>query len=131
MTSSTSGQEIAFTILREFERARSDLLGKAVVLSDGKAGTIETVFLDELHGLRIAVKDHKGKWPISTLNLRSSLKAPAGREARASRSSAAVSHAWPPDSCWRQRCFELLRPVKTMSEDCSSDHHRFRGPMLQ
>jgi hypothetical protein len=67
MTSCTIGQEIAFTILREFERAHSDLLGKAVVLSDGKAGVIEKVFLDELHGLRIAVKGHKGNWPISTV----------------------------------------------------------------
>jgi hypothetical protein len=67
MNSSTSGQEIASTILREFERAQSDLLGKAVVLSDGKAGAIEKVFLDELHGLRIAIKGHKGKWPISTV----------------------------------------------------------------
>jgi hypothetical protein len=67
MTSSPSGQEIAFTILREFERAQSELLGKAVVLSDGKAGVIEKIFLDELHGLRIAVKGHKGKWPISTV----------------------------------------------------------------
>jgi hypothetical protein len=66
MTSCTIGQEIAFIILREFERA-SDLLGKAVVLSDGKAGVIEKIFLDELHGLRIAVKGHKGKWPISTV----------------------------------------------------------------
>jgi hypothetical protein len=66
MTTCTIGQEIAFIILREFERA-SDLLGKAVVLSDGKAGVIEKIFLDELHGLRIAVKGHKGKWPISTV----------------------------------------------------------------
>ena len=67
MESLTSGQEIAFTILREFERARTDLLGKAVVLSDGKAGAIDKIFLDELHGLRIAIKGHKGKWPISTV----------------------------------------------------------------
>jgi hypothetical protein len=65
MTSCTIGQEIAFIILREFERA-SELLGKAVVLSDGKAGVIEKIFVDELHGLRIAVMGHKGKWPIPT-----------------------------------------------------------------
>ena len=59
MESLTSGQEIAFTILRKFERARTDLLGKAVVLSDGKAGAIDKIFLDELHGLRIAIKGHK------------------------------------------------------------------------
>jgi hypothetical protein len=38
LESLTSGQEIAFTILREFERARTDLLGKAVVLSKGSQG---------------------------------------------------------------------------------------------
>ena len=67
MESLASGQEIAFTILHEFERARTDLLGKAVVLSDGKAGAIDKVFLDELHGLRIGIKGHKGKWPISSV----------------------------------------------------------------
>ena len=69
MESLTTGQEIAFTILREFERGRTDQLGKAVVLSDGKAGTVDKVFLDELHGLRIAIRGHKGKWPISTVKL--------------------------------------------------------------
>jgi hypothetical protein len=62
-----TGQEIAFTILRDFEQARADLVGKAVVLSDGKAGTIKRVFLDELHGLRISIAGHKGRWPISTV----------------------------------------------------------------
>jgi hypothetical protein len=38
--SSTIRQESAFIILREFKRA-SDLVGKAVVLSDGKAEVIE------------------------------------------------------------------------------------------
>ena len=69
MTSCTTGQEIAFIILREFERARGDLLGKAVVLSDGKAGVIEKIFLDELHGLRIVVRGHEGSWPIATIKL--------------------------------------------------------------
>jgi hypothetical protein len=32
-----------------------------------KAGTVETVWLDELHGLRISIKGHDGKWPISTV----------------------------------------------------------------
>jgi hypothetical protein len=41
--------------------------GKAVVLTDGKAGTAETVSLDELHGLRISIRGHDGKWPISTI----------------------------------------------------------------
>lgn len=65
MTSSPRGHEIAFTILREFECACTELIGKGVVLSDGKAGTIEHIFLDELHGLRIAIEGHEGRWPVS------------------------------------------------------------------
>jgi PRC-barrel domain len=57
----------ASTILGAFEEAQSELVGKAVVLTDGKAGTVEDVWLDELHGFRISVKGHVGKWPISTL----------------------------------------------------------------
>ena len=57
----------AFTILREFEQAQSDLVGKAVILTDGKAGTVEGVWLDEFHGLRISIRGHDGKWPISTI----------------------------------------------------------------
>jgi hypothetical protein len=57
----------ASTILGAFEEAQSELVGKAVVLTDGKAGTVENVWLDELHGLRISVRGHVGKWPISTV----------------------------------------------------------------
>ena len=57
----------ASTILGAVEEARSELVGKAVVLTDGKAGTVETVSLDELHGLRISIRGHDGKWPISTI----------------------------------------------------------------
>ena len=57
----------ASTIMGAFEDARSELVGKAVILTDGKAGTIENVWLDELHGLRISIKGHDGKWPISTI----------------------------------------------------------------
>ncbi len=49
--------------------AEADLIGKAVVLTDGKAGTVERVWLDELHGLRISVRGHEGKWPVSTIKL--------------------------------------------------------------
>jgi hypothetical protein len=69
MTDSPTGDEIASHILREFQQARAELIGKGVILADGKAGTIEEVFLDELHGLRISVKGHVGKWPISTVKL--------------------------------------------------------------
>jgi len=57
----------ASTILRAFDEARSELVGKAVVLTDGKAGTVENIWLDELHGLRISIRGHDGKWPISTI----------------------------------------------------------------
>ena len=48
----------ASTILGAFEEAQSELVGKAVVLADGKAGTVENVWLDELHGLRISIIGH-------------------------------------------------------------------------
>ena len=59
----------ASTILGAFEQAQSELVGKAVVLTDGKAGTVESVWLDELHGLRISIAGHDGKWPVSTVKL--------------------------------------------------------------
>jgi hypothetical protein len=57
----------ASTILGEFEQAQTELVGKAVILTDGKAGTVESVRLDEMHGLRISIRGHHGKWPISTI----------------------------------------------------------------
>jgi hypothetical protein len=57
----------ASKILNEYSAARSELIGKAVVLTDGKAGTVENVWLDELHGLRISIKGHDGRWPVSTI----------------------------------------------------------------
>ena len=52
----------ASTILGALEEAQVELLDKAVVLTDGKAGTVDGVCLDELHGLRICIKGHDGKW---------------------------------------------------------------------
>jgi len=57
----------ASAILSEFEQAQTELVSKAVILTDGKAGTVENVWLDELHGLRISIRGHHGKWPISTV----------------------------------------------------------------
>jgi hypothetical protein len=57
----------ASTILSAFEQAQAELVGKAVVLTDGKAGTVESVWLDEFHGLRVLIRGHDGKWPISTI----------------------------------------------------------------
>jgi len=59
----------ASTIIHEFQKAESELSDKAVILTDGKAGTIEKVWLDELHGLRISIRGHDGKWTISTVKL--------------------------------------------------------------
>ena len=56
----------ASKILNEYGEAQAELIGKAVVLTDGKAGAVENVWLDELHGLRISIKGH-GRWPVSTI----------------------------------------------------------------
>ena len=57
----------ASKILNEYGEAQAELIGKAVVLTDGKAGAVEQVWLDELHGLRISIKGHDGRWPASTI----------------------------------------------------------------
>lgn len=68
----------ASTILGAFEEAHSEIIGKAVVLTDGKAGTVENVWFDELHGLSVSIRGHDGKWPISTVKLAQS-GSPNGR----------------------------------------------------
>ena len=62
----------ATTILTALGDAQSELVGKAVILTDGKAGMVENAWLDELHGLRISIRGHDGKWPISTIKLEQS-----------------------------------------------------------
>jgi hypothetical protein len=57
----------ASKIVNEYGAAQSELIGKAVALTDGKAGTVENIWLDELHGLRISIKGHEGRWPVSTI----------------------------------------------------------------
>jgi hypothetical protein len=57
----------ASTILGAFDEVQSELVGKAVILIDGRSGTVENVWLDELHGVRISVAGHDGKWPVSTI----------------------------------------------------------------
>ena len=59
----------ASTILSEFEQAQKELVGKAVILTDGKAGTVEKLWLDELHGFKLSIRSHDGKWPIATIKL--------------------------------------------------------------
>jgi hypothetical protein len=57
----------ATTILAEFERALTELVGKTVVLTNGTAGTVENIWLDEFHGLRISITGHDRTWPVSTI----------------------------------------------------------------
>jgi hypothetical protein len=57
----------ASIILSTFHEAEAELVGKAVILSDGTAGTVEIVSLDEDHGLRISIRGHDGSWPVSTI----------------------------------------------------------------
>ena len=59
----------AAIILAEFEKAETELVGKAVILTDGKAGTVDNICLDALHGIRISIRGHEGKWPVSTIKL--------------------------------------------------------------
>src|SRR5258708_38285687 len=66
----------ASTILTALGDVQSELVGKAVVLTDGKSGTVQNVWLDELHGLRISIKGQDGKWPISTINFEQSYQKP-------------------------------------------------------
>jgi hypothetical protein len=57
----------ALAILQAFEEADAQLVGKAVVLSDGTAWTVEAIWLDDLHGLRVSINGHPGKRPVSTI----------------------------------------------------------------
>ncbi len=69
-TITKSSAEIhALSILVSLEEASTELVGKAVVLSNGYAGTVEAVSLDEHHGLRISIHGHQGNWPVATLSL--------------------------------------------------------------
>lgn len=69
MTTSSTGEERALSILRELHAAEDELIGKTVVMTDGKAGAIDHVYLDEVHGFRISIAGHEGEWPISTVKL--------------------------------------------------------------
>jgi len=67
MLAKFTGEKRAMNILRELYAAEKELVGRAAVLTDGKAGTIDHVFLDDVHGLRISIGGHDGQWPISTV----------------------------------------------------------------
>jgi hypothetical protein len=49
----------AFAILAKFEQAQTDLVGKCVILADGKAGTVEKVWLDECMACAFLSQDMK------------------------------------------------------------------------
>jgi hypothetical protein len=57
----------ASTILGELAQAEVELVGKPVILTDGKAGTVDSISLDDTHGLRVTLSGHDGKWPVSTI----------------------------------------------------------------
>ncbi|SHK16638.1 hypothetical protein SAMN05444159_2591 [Bradyrhizobium lablabi] len=63
----TAVKRRAVAILHAFEEADAQLVGKAVVMTDGTAGTVEAIWLDDLHGLLISIEGHPGKWPVSTV----------------------------------------------------------------
>ncbi|MET4036513.1 hypothetical protein ABIB94_008110 [Bradyrhizobium sp. JR7.2] len=72
----------ASNILREYDEARSELIGKAVVRTDGKAGTVEHIWLDELHGLHVSMAGHDERWPAATIKHAESLTSPRLRVAQ-------------------------------------------------
>jgi sporulation protein YlmC with PRC-barrel domain len=62
-------------------RLKPKLVGKAVVLSDGKVGTVEIVSLDEDHGLRISIGAMSEAGPFQQSNsrkVRSGMVVPVG-----------------------------------------------------
>jgi hypothetical protein len=63
----TTVKRLALTILHAFGEAEAQLVGKAVILTDGTAGTVEAIWLDEVHGLRVSIRGHAGKRPVSAV----------------------------------------------------------------
>jgi hypothetical protein len=58
--------QLATSILDLFYEAHK-LIGIGAILTDGTAGTIESVRLDDDHGLRISIRGHRGFHPVSKL----------------------------------------------------------------
>jgi len=63
----TTLKRLALAILHAFGEAEAQLMGKAVILTDGTAGTVEAIWLDDFHGLRISIKGHPGKRPVAAV----------------------------------------------------------------
>lgn len=57
----------AMSILEQLHGAEEELVGKAVIMTNGIAGTVNHIYLDEIHGIRISLQGHDGRWPISTV----------------------------------------------------------------
>ena len=60
----------AATILDEFEHAHRELVGKAVILTDGKAGTVNGIWLDETQDWESLFKATMGNGPSQPSNSR-------------------------------------------------------------
>jgi hypothetical protein len=60
-------KRLALAILHAFGEAEAQLMGKAVILTDGTAGTVETIWLDDFHGLRVSIRGHPGKRPVAAV----------------------------------------------------------------
>jgi hypothetical protein len=58
--------QLATAILDLFYETH-EFIGVGAVLTDGTAGAIESVRLDDDHGLRISIRRHPGFWPVSKL----------------------------------------------------------------
>ena len=78
-----TAQARACTILVEFERVRAELVGEAVILTNGKDGIVDRLWLDEFHDLRISVRGQEGNWPISTIKICGTVRR-LGRDAQQS-----------------------------------------------
>jgi hypothetical protein len=59
----------ASTILAELELAQRELVGKAVILTDGKAGTVDEIWLDEAE-FRSEVTEVSGRYRPSNWHRR-------------------------------------------------------------
>jgi hypothetical protein len=93
-----NAQARACTILVEYERARTKLVGEAVALTNGKAGTVDRLWLDEFHGLRISIRGQEGNWPVSTIKFCGAV-ASSGHDAQqscggTSKTAMVRRHAW-------------------------------------
>ena len=93
----------ALTILGALDEARSELVGKAVVLTDGKAGTVENVWLDELPAYEFRSGATMESGPSQRSNSRRPAEPAKGRKTVSNRlrigptvSSAAIPReSWP------------------------------------